>query len=105
VANPPYVTEAEYAGLSPEVRGFEPREALVSQEQGLWHLRGLLPIVARALKTGGVLLCELGCGQGAAALELAAQDRLGLANLEILKDYAGLDRILKAVRSSQNCAE
>jgi release factor glutamine methyltransferase len=102
VANPPYVTEAEYAGLSPEVRGFEPREALVSAEQGLWHLRGLLPVAVRALKPEGVLLCELGSGQGAAALELAAQAHLGLGNLEILRDYAGLDRILKARRSSQN---
>lgn len=104
VANPPYVTEAEYGELSPEVRGFEPREALVSAEQGLWHLRGLLPVATHALKPGGVLLCELGCGQGAAALELTAQARLDLANLEILQDYAGLDRILKAFRSLQNCA-
>lgn len=105
VANPPYVTEAEYGELSPEVRCFEPREALVSAEQGLWHLRGLLPVAARALKPGGALLCELGSGQGPAALELAASAPLGLGHLEILKDYAGLDRILKAVRLSQNCAE
>lgn len=105
VANPPYVTEAEYAELSPEVREFEPRLALVSPEQGLWHLRGLLPVAAQALRPGGVLLCELGSGQGAAALDLARPEALGFSRTSILKDYAGLDRILKAVRLSQNCGD
>jgi len=101
VANPPYVTEAEYAELSPEVRGFEPATALVSKEEGLLHLRGLLPVAAQALRPGGVLLCELGCGQGARALALASAAALGFAEIAILKDYAGLDRVLKALKGSQ----
>lgn len=101
VANPPYVTEAEYAGLSPEVRDFEPASALVSPEEGLWHLRGLLPVAAQALRPGGVLLCELGSGQGAAALDLTRDPALDFSEPAILKDYAGLDRILKAVRCVQ----
>ena len=102
VANPPYVTQEEYAVLSPEVRNFEPELALVSPEQGLAHLRGLLPVAARALRPGGALLCEIGSGQGQAALELAAASGLGLGETAILKDYAGLDRILKAVRLCEN---
>lgn len=99
VANPPYVTEAEYAALSREVRGFEPRTALVSAEEGLWHLRGLLPVAAMALKPGGVLLCEIGSGQGPAALDLAGAPGLGFAQRAILKDYAGLDRVLCATHA------
>lgn len=102
VANPPYVTEAEYAGLSHEVRGFEPREALVSAEEGLAHLRGLLPVAMRALKPGGWLLCEHGSAQGPGALALAQSAGLPLDNAETLRDYAGLDRILKARKSLQN---
>lgn len=101
VANPPYVTEAEYADLSPEVRGFEPRTALVSADQGLAHIRGLAPGAARALKPGGVLLCEIGSGQGRAVLEFFSgpalnSGALGFAEPVILKDYAGLDRVLRA---------
>ncbi len=101
VANPPYVTQAEYAALSPEVRDFEPRSALESPEAGLWHLRGLLPVAQRALRPAGVLLCELGAGQGAAALEIVRSYGYGFEQTHILKDYAGLDRILKADRNSR----
>ena len=104
VSNPPYVTEAEYAELSPEVRLFEPRCALVSPEAGLWHLRSLLPVAARALRVGGLFLCELGSGQGPAALALAAEQGGVLERTSILKDYAGLDRILMAVRGSHKCS-
>ena len=103
VSNPPYVTQDEYEALSPEVRAFEPRTALVSAEQGLWHLRGLLPVAAGALRPGGYLLCELGSGQGRAALELLAAAEPGFEQGEILKDYAGLDRVLMARRNSQKC--
>lgn len=104
VANPPYVTEGEYAELSPEVREHEPRLALVSPDQGLAHLRGLLPVAARALRTGGLLLCEVGCGQGGGALALAADAYLGLEGARILKDYAGLDRVLMAWRGCENAS-
>lgn len=105
VSNPPYVTESEYAELSPEVRSFEPRSALVSPEAGLWHLRLLLPVAAGALRAGGLFLCELGCGQGAAALALTAEQGGTLENASILKDYAGLDRILMAFRCSHKCGK
>lgn len=98
VTNPPYVTEGEYAGLSPEVRDFEPRQALVSGPDGLDHLRGLLPVAAAALKPGGALLCEIGCQQGPAALALASRPDCGFEAAAILKDLAGLDRVLAAVR-------
>lgn len=99
VANPPYVTEAEYAEVSREVRDFEPRAALVSPDAGLAHIRGLLPVAASALKPGGTLFCEHGCGQGQAVLELALQPVLGFASAAILPDYAGLDRVLRALRA------
>ncbi len=102
VSNPPYVTESEYAELSPEVRGFEPQLALVSPEQGLWHIRQLLPVAWKALRPGGVLLCELGCGQGGSALELAQQCCPTAEQALVLKDYAGLDRILKVVKNPQD---
>lgn len=100
VANPPYVTESEYAALSPEVRGFEPRGALVSPDAGLAHIHGLAPVAARALKPNGTLLCEIGCSQGRAVLDFFSDPALGFAEPVILRDYAGLDRLLRAVCSA-----
>ncbi len=99
VSNPPYVTEGEYAELSREVREFEPRLALVSPADGLEHLRGLLPHAVSALKSGGLLLCEIGAGQGGGALEAARAHSPELADCAILKDLAGLDRVLLARRA------
>ncbi|SNR61818.1 release factor glutamine methyltransferase [Humidesulfovibrio mexicanus] len=103
VSNPPYVTEEEYGGLSREVRGYEPRQALVSPEHGLWHLRKLLPVAARALRSGGRLLCEIGCGQGRAALDLVRGSACGFDHARILPDHAGLDRLLSVERHSHLC--
>lgn len=99
VANPPYVTEAEYAALSHEVRGFEPGLALVSSETGLAHIRALAPVAAQALVPGGALLCEFGSSQGRAVLEIFRDPVLGFAQPVILRDYAGLDRVLRAQRA------
>lgn len=99
VSNPPYVTEGEYAELSGEVRDFEPRLALVSPADGLEHLRGLLPRAVSALKPGGLLLIEIGAGQGAAALEAARAQAPELADCAVLKDLSGLDRVLLARRA------
>jgi release factor glutamine methyltransferase len=99
VANPPYVTGSEYAALSHEVRGFEPALALVSSDAGLAHIRALAPVAARALVPGGVLLCEFGSSQGRAVLEIFRDPALGFAQPAILRDYAGLDRVLRAHRA------
>lgn len=99
VSNPPYVTEEEYIGLEREVRDHEPRLALVSPDCGLAHLRGLLPVAVRALRPGGALLCEIGSGQGEAAASLARASESGLTDSVILRDDAGLDRVLFARRA------
>jgi len=100
VANPPYVTEAEYAELSREVRDFEPVGALVSPDEGLAHIRGLARVAKTALKPGGTLLCEFGSGQGRAVLDFFRNPDQGFAAPVILRDYSGLDRMLRAERSA-----
>jgi len=81
------------------VRDHEPRLALVSPDRGLAHLRGLLPVAVRALRPGAALLCEIGSGQGGAALSLARVAESGLTEAAILRDDAGLDRVLFARRT------
>lgn len=54
VSNPPYVSESEWAGLDVGVRGFEPRLALVADDDGLALARG----IARNVGVEGVLSAE-----------------------------------------------
>lgn len=96
VSNPPYVTETEYAALSREVAGFEPRGALVSGSDGLDAVRALLPQARRLLRPGGLLLVEIGYQQGAAARALT--EAAGFAGVRVLRDLAGHQRIVKASR-------
>ena len=59
VANPPYLTEAEYQGLDPAVRLFEPRDALVSGTEGLAATRALVAGARGLLEPGGLLALEV----------------------------------------------
>ena len=95
VANPPYVAEAEWAGLEPEVRDYEPRGALVAGPEGTEMIARILKGAPAYLRPGGTLLVEIGASQGTAARELAGRVR-GLADVEVRKDYANLDRMLVA---------
>jgi len=94
VANPPYVSEPEYTELSPEVADFEPRGALVSGPDGLDAVRCLLPEALRVLAPGGLLLMEIGFGQGAAASDLARA--AGFDAVGVLRDLAGHARTITA---------
>jgi release factor glutamine methyltransferase len=97
VANPPYVSAAEYRGLSREVRDFEPRQALVPLQgggaHGLESLAGLLPTARRALRPKGTLLVEIGAGQGREALYLG-NEHGPWRHAAVLPDLAGRDRVL-----------
>jgi len=59
VANPPYLTEREFAELDPSVREFEPREALVSGNTGLDATRALFAGAGILLERGGLLALEI----------------------------------------------
>jgi len=97
LANPPYVAEGEWAGLSREIREHEPRQALVAGPEGTEIIQRVVRGARAYLKAGGVLLVEIGAGHGRRARDMAEHAR-GLADVLIRKDYAGHDRILVARR-------
>jgi len=90
VSNPPYVTEAEFAGLQPEVREYEPRSALVSGQDGLAHIRALLHEVPAHLHRGGYFVFEIGFGQREAVEKLIDLELWILS--EIKEDLQGIPR-------------
>lgn len=94
VTNPPYVTQAEFDGASHEVVGFEPSSALVSGDDGLDHIRALLPHAHWSLKTGGQLLMEIGYRQGDGVKKITASEYSEFGEVRVIPDLAGLDRIV-----------
>ena len=96
VANPPYVTSREMDGLPEDVRGYEPRLALHGGEDGLKCHRALIEQAPEYLNEGGMIALEIGAGQSAAVTRLMT-DRRAYGNVEIVKDYNGLDRIVSAI--------
>lgn len=72
VANPPYLTQDEYAALEPAVRAWEPRLALESGEDGLTATRELLRAGLDVVRPGGWIALEVDCHRAAAVARLAA---------------------------------
>lgn len=98
VTNPPYVPLYEYESASHEVVSFEPRNALVSGEDGLDHIRQLLPYVEKTLRTKGSFLTEIGYQQGDQVLRFITDNCPEFSNVSIKKDLSGHDRIIISQR-------
>lgn len=94
VSNPPYIAEAEMAGLAPDVRDWEPRGALTPGGDGLDPYRAIAAAVAAHLAPGGRLLVEIGPTQGAAVAALLGG--AGLADIAVHPDLDGRDRVVSA---------
>jgi release factor glutamine methyltransferase len=92
VANLPYVTEAEWEGLAPEIREFEPRVALVSGSGGLEAIEDLLDRISAGGPAIGHLALEVGAGQAPAVRELVSG--AGYGEIDIRPDLAGVDRVV-----------
>ena len=94
VANPPYLTENEYAELAPSVREFEPRDALVSGADGLAATRRLLAGAAPLLEPAGVLALEIDERRGPEVRAIAREH--GWARLDVHDDIFGRPRYVLA---------
>ena len=93
LSNPPYIPTADIRDLSPEVHK-EPMAALDGGTDGLTFYRAILRDYAPMVKPGGYILLEMGYDQATALQELAAA-YLPHANVEILRDLGGNDRVTK----------
>ena len=93
VSNPPYIAEADWATLQPEVRLFEPRGALVAGPQGTELHERLLQEAGRYLSPGGALILEIGAGQARAIRQIVEQIS-GYRFHRLVYDEAGLERVV-----------
>lgn len=92
VSNPPYIRSDELDGLMSEVRDCEPRLALDGHEDGLFFYRILAKDGFGHLKPGGSIMMEIGCGQAKAVCALL--ESAHYAEIRVIKDLAGLDRVV-----------
>ncbi len=93
ISNPPYVSDAEFLDLAPEIANYEPHSALLGGgERGLALIRSILEQFPACLKPGGSLLVEIGAGQ-AEILEAGFSADLA-GRFEFIKDYSGIKRVL-----------
>ncbi len=95
VSNPPYIPTADLDGLMREVRR-EPRMALDGDADGLVFYRAITERWLPKLREGGVCAVEVGIGQATdvAALFAAA----GLADVRIVRDLGGVERVVSGVK-------
>jgi release factor glutamine methyltransferase len=94
VANPPYVLPDELETLEPEVRDWEPREALIGAGATEAVARG----AADVLRPGGALVLEVAAGSARRVTTLLRE--LGYADVSTTRDLAGRDRVVEGERGT-----
>lgn len=94
VSNPPYIPKADMLMLAADVKDYEPEAALFGGEDGLDYYRRLASNVRSYLDNGGFIAVEVGIGEAGAVKDLFTA--AGLVRPEIIRDYAGIERVVLA---------
>lgn len=92
VSNPPYIRTDVIETLMPEVRDHDPRMALDGTADGLYFYGRIIEESEKYLKRGGQLFFEIGHDQAEDVVTLMQHH--GYKEIEVKKDYAGLDRVV-----------
>ena len=92
ISNPPYIPTEVIGGLMPEVKNFEPMEALDGKEDGLYFYREIASEAGNFLNSNGYLYFEIGHDQGGKVA--AIMEGNGYRNVRVVKDLAGNDRVV-----------
>jgi release factor glutamine methyltransferase len=94
VSNPPYLTPEEFTAAEPEVRDWDPPEALVAGPSGTEVAARLISAAGQWLRPGGWLFLEVDPARAAAIAALA--HGIGLVEVVIIPDLAGRPRVVAA---------
>lgn len=95
ISNPPYIASGVIPSLMPEVREHEPLMALDGMEDGLYFYRKIIEKAPFYMRKGAMLFFEIGYDQSEAVSSVL--EKSGFEEIVVLKDYAGLDRVVRAV--------
>ena len=92
VSNPPYISLNEVGIMSDDTLLHEPSEALFAENDGLYFYYEICQKASDYLADFGYLLFEIGYKQGKNVAKIMASS--GFKNIEVVKDLAGLDRVV-----------
>lgn len=99
-SNPPYIAPEDWNNLSPTIRKWEDRNALIARNKGLEILTQLVAHAPYYINQQSILrkhnlaslIVEIGYNQGDAVAQLFKT--AGFVQARVLKDFAGHDRIV-----------
>ena len=101
VSNPPYIPSTDIHKLMPEVHNYEPIKALDGGLKGLDFYQDIIPMARDRLEDNGYLILEIGHSQASEVITIL--DNLSCyKNVEVIQDYSGYDRVIKAQKGSPN---
>lgn len=95
VSNPPYIPSDVIPTLMEEVKTYEPIGALDGMEDGLYFYREISRNAKPYLYRGASLFFEIGYDQAEAVSRILEKD--GYKEIEVIKDFAGFDRVVKCI--------
>ena len=95
VSNPPYVPQRDLQSMRANVKEYEPHGALfVPDDDPLCFYRRIAQLGRLHLRKGGNLYFEINALYGKEILHLLEQENY--KNMELIRDFYGKDRIIKA---------
>jgi release factor glutamine methyltransferase len=95
-SNPPYISDAEWMKVAPNVRDHEPTIALRGGRDGLDVIRRLATQAAGCLRRGGAIFIEIQFDQAKAVAALLTE--AGFVDVQVLRDHEGHERVATGVR-------
>ncbi len=97
ISNPPYVSLADFQNLQPEIKDYEPKNAVTDNANGFTFYRRIAAFSQNALRKGGALYLET--GQGMAPDVEKILEGNNFSNLKVRKDYLDIERVIKGIRT------
>lgn len=92
VSNPPYIPVEEYENLMPEVKIYEPKNALTDNGNGYYFYEKIIEQAWEYLKKEGYLAFEVGYNQGEKVVSM--MERKGYKIIDRVLDYGGIERVI-----------
>ena len=95
VSNPPYISKKEFQELQPEVRDYEPALANTDDADGLTFYKNIATNGKKLLRAGGAIFVEMAYNQNNTVPNIFEAN--GYSNVEVIPDYSGIKRVVKAL--------
>ncbi len=92
VSNPPYVAVNDFEKLRPELKVYEPRQALTDNADGLFYYKEICKKAKELLLPGGRLYFETGAGQSGAVQKILEENNYD--SIRIKNDYLDIERVI-----------